>query len=150
MYFLLIGLLSKARNRFSIKKNNNNKKKAMEGGSRLWYMSCKRSEEPLKFTEAKPRWISKATMDVYKNGIRGISTAAEVIAEATVEMPRMLLSQWEVHQASEAPPRMLDGLRVVIESYLTILCCPSIVFFVRTKISSFWIVLDNCRRTTLK
>ena len=27
---------------------------------------------------------------------------------------------------------MLDGLRVVIGSYVTILCCPSIDFFVRT------------------
>ena len=27
---------------------------------------------------------------------------------------------------------MLDGLRVVIGSYLTILCCPSINFFVRS------------------
>ena len=28
--------------------------------------------------------------------------------------------------------RMLDGFRVVIGSYLPILCCPSIDFFVRT------------------
>ena len=56
-------------------------------------MSYKRPEEPLKFTEAKPRLISKAPLDVYKNIIRGIFTAAEAIAEAAVEMLRMLFSQ---------------------------------------------------------
>ena len=108
--------------------------KTMEGSRGLWDMSYKRPEEPLKFTKAKPRWILKAPLDVYKNIIRGIYTAAEAIAEAAVEMPRMLFSKWqpEVHQASEAPLRMLDGLKVVIGSYLKILCCPPIDFFVRT------------------
>ena len=56
-------------------------------------MSYKRPEEPLKFTEAELKLSSKAPLDVYKNSIPGICTAAEAIAEATVEMPRMLLSQ---------------------------------------------------------
>ena len=67
----------------------------MEGSKGLWDTSYKRPEEPLKFTEAKPRWISKAPLDVYKNIIRGIFTAAKAIAEAAVKMPRMLFSQWQ-------------------------------------------------------
>ena len=43
----------------------------------------------MKFPEA----ILKARLDVYKNSIRNISTVAEAIAEAAVEMLRMLFSQ---------------------------------------------------------
>ena len=43
----------------------------------------------MKFTEAKPRRISMAPLDLYRNIIHGISTAVEAIAKAAMEMSRM-------------------------------------------------------------